>query len=175
MVTIVVFLPFLDTSGVPRRLLARPRRPFKISLGRSIVSSCPFCLVERARIWIENEHAIAIADQYPVTEGHKLVIPREHVASIYQLRGDQQVVIWKLVGEVRERLLTGLKPDGFNIGVNDGIAAGQTVEHARVHIIPGARATCPIHAAGCGGSSTRKQTTGRSNCRRPRQPIRSSS
>jgi diadenosine tetraphosphate (Ap4A) HIT family hydrolase len=44
--------------------------------------------------------------------------------------------VWELVAEVRERLLVGLKPDAFNIRVNDGLAAGQTVEHAHVHIIP---------------------------------------
>ena len=65
-----------------------------------------------------------------------LVVPRKHVSSTYALEMDEQQAIWKLVGEVRQRLLTGLKPpDGFNIGFNDGLAAGQTVQHAHVHII----------------------------------------
>ena len=66
-------------------------------------------------------------DAHPLTEGHTLVVPR----SLAEQQG-----IWKLVAEVRERLLTSLKPDGFNIGFNDGLAAGQTVEHAHVHVIP---------------------------------------
>ena len=56
--------------------------------------------------------------------------------SIYELTVTEQNVIWKLVSEVRQRLLTDLKPDGFNIGLNDGLAAGQTVMHAHVHVIP---------------------------------------
>ena len=99
-------------------------------------SSCPFCSYEPTRAWIENEHAIACPDAYPVTDGHTLVIPRQHVSSLYELSAEQQSAVWNLVAEVRQRLLTGLKPDGFNIGVNDGLAAGQTVEHAHVHVIP---------------------------------------
>jgi len=97
---------------------------------------CPFCSLDPSREWIENEHAIAFADAYPVTDGHTLVIPRKHVASIYELNADEQAAVWSLVAQVRERLLTGMKPDAFNIGVNDGLAAGQTVEHAHVHVIP---------------------------------------
>jgi len=52
------------------------------------------------------------------------------------LTAEEQAAAWSLVAEVRERLLTGLKPDAFNIGLNDGLAAGQTIEHAHVHIIP---------------------------------------
>jgi diadenosine tetraphosphate (Ap4A) HIT family hydrolase len=100
------------------------------------MSSCPFCSLDTTRTWIENGHAIAFADSNPVTDGHTLVIPRKHVSSIYELTADEQASIWDLVAVVRERLLVGLKPDGFNIGVNDGLAAGQTVEHAHVHLIP---------------------------------------
>jgi diadenosine tetraphosphate (Ap4A) HIT family hydrolase len=65
-----------------------------------------------------------------------LVVPRKHVSTIYELTTAEQKDIWDLVGEVRQRLLTGLKPDGFNIGFNDGLAAGQTVMHAHIHVIP---------------------------------------
>lgn len=98
--------------------------------------SCPFCSLDPGQKWIETEDAIAFADAYPVSDGHTLVIPRKHVSSIYELTAEAQLAVWSLVTEVRNRLLTGLKPDGFNIGVNDGVAAGQTVEHAHVHIIP---------------------------------------
>jgi len=97
---------------------------------------CPFCSVPTARIWIETEHAIAFADEYPVADGHTLVVPRTHVASIYELSPPEQSAVWQLVAEVREGLLTGMKPDGFNIGFNDGLAAGQTVAHTHVHVIP---------------------------------------
>jgi diadenosine tetraphosphate (Ap4A) HIT family hydrolase len=86
---------------------------------------------------------MAFADAFPVADGHTLVIPRKHVSTIYQLTIPEQSAIWELVSEVRERLLTGLKPDGFNIGFNDGLAAGQTVQHAHVHIIPRKRCDAP--------------------------------
>jgi diadenosine tetraphosphate (Ap4A) HIT family hydrolase len=97
---------------------------------------CPFCKIEPGRIWIETEDAIALPDAYPVADGHTLVVSRKHACTMCELTVPEQKAIWTLVGQVRERLVTGLKPDGFNIGFNDGIAAGQTVLHAHVHIIP---------------------------------------
>jgi diadenosine tetraphosphate (Ap4A) HIT family hydrolase len=91
---------------------------------------CPFCEVAFARIQMQNEAGIAILDAFPVTEGHTLVIPTKHVTSLFDLSPDEQAGIWRLVGEVRERSFQQLQPDGFNIGVNDGPAAGQTVMHA---------------------------------------------
>jgi diadenosine tetraphosphate (Ap4A) HIT family hydrolase len=95
-----------------------------------VIAGCPFCLLDASRKWIENEHAIAFSNAYPVTKGHYLIIPRRLVSSIYELSTDEQATVWKLVADVRERLLTGLKPNAFNIGINDGRAAGQTVDHA---------------------------------------------
>src|SRR5262249_3308688 len=95
------------------------------------------------RIWIENEYAIAFADAYPVTDGHTLVAPRKHVSSVYELTILEQRSIWDLVADVRQQLLTGLHPDGFNIGLNGGLAAGQTVAHAHVHVIPRRKGDVP--------------------------------
>ena len=108
------------------------------------MSSCPFCSLEPSRKWIENDYALAFPDAYPLTDGHTLVIPRKHVSSIYELTAAEQPPVWDRVAEVRQRLLTGLKPDGFSIGVNDGFAAGQTIDHAQCTSVPDARATCPI-------------------------------
>ena len=65
-----------------------------------------------------------------------LVVPKRHVASLFDLPDEEQAAIWKLVAQVRGKLASELQPDGFNVGVNDGPAAGQTVPHAHVHIIP---------------------------------------
>jgi diadenosine tetraphosphate (Ap4A) HIT family hydrolase len=100
------------------------------------LNSCPFCSIEPDRILIENDAAIAFSDSYPVADGHTLVAPRKHVGTVYELSTPEQAAIWTLVGEVRERLLARLKPNGFNIGLNDGVAAGQTILHAHVHVIP---------------------------------------
>ena len=97
---------------------------------------CPFCHDHRRRVLVESEFAIAIPDGYPVSEGHILVIPKRHVASLFDLPEEEQAAIWGLVAEVRRRVVERYRPDGFNIGLNDGKAAGQTVMHAHVHVIP---------------------------------------
>jgi diadenosine tetraphosphate (Ap4A) HIT family hydrolase len=97
---------------------------------------CPFCEPDAERVWLENDIGIVLWDAFPVAQGHTLVVPKKHVASIYDLSADDQAVLWALVGEVRQRLQNDLHPDGFNIGLNDGEAAGQTVMHAHIHVIP---------------------------------------
>lgn len=79
---------------------------------------------------------MALWDRFPVSKGHTLVLPKRHVASIYDLQQGEQAVMRQLVADVRERLQDQFAPDGFNIDVNDGEAAGQTMAHARIHIIP---------------------------------------
>ena len=75
-------------------------------------------------------------DSFPVAERHSLIVPGVHVASLFALELEIQESLWKLVTEVRNRLNEEFQPDGFNIGVNDGEAAGQTVMHAHIHVIP---------------------------------------
>jgi diadenosine tetraphosphate (Ap4A) HIT family hydrolase len=98
--------------------------------------ACPFCHLAPDRVSHSSAHAHAFADAYPVTEGHTLVVPTRHVASLFDLPPDEGADVWRLVREVREALAASHDPDGFNIGVNDGEAAGQTVGHAHVHVIP---------------------------------------
>jgi diadenosine tetraphosphate (Ap4A) HIT family hydrolase len=99
-------------------------------------SRCPFCQGEGPRVTLENEAALAFPDAFPVAEGHTLVVPRRHVAGLFDLPGEELAALWRLVALVRRRLVGELRPDGFNVGVNDGPAAGQTVPHAHVHVIP---------------------------------------
>jgi diadenosine tetraphosphate (Ap4A) HIT family hydrolase len=95
---------------------------------------CPFCSI-RAFV-VETEHIVAFHDRFPVAEGHTLVVPRRHVDSVFDLTRAEFDTLWQVVTEVRERLRRELQPNGFTIGVNDGAAAGQTVTHAHVHVIP---------------------------------------
>jgi diadenosine tetraphosphate (Ap4A) HIT family hydrolase len=97
---------------------------------------CPFCDLQADRVWAENEKALALYDGYPLAEGHTLVVPREHVASLFDLGVDEQMAVWRLVADVRSALARRFGPDGFNVGLNDGQAAGQTVSHAHVHVVP---------------------------------------
>ena len=98
--------------------------------------NCPFCHLEKSRITLDNDSAVAFIDAFPVTEGHTLIVPKRHVVSLFDLSEAELSEVWKLVSLVRGKLMGELKTDGFNIGVNDGPAAGQTVMHAHVHVIP---------------------------------------
>lgn len=97
---------------------------------------CPFCDLPAARILHTSPRARALRDGYPVSEGHTLVVPARHVASLWDLAPEERAELWALVDEVREALMASHGPDGFNIGVNEGEAAGQTVAHAHIHVIP---------------------------------------
>ena len=97
---------------------------------------CPFCDIAPERIVARNSLAIAVSDGFPVSEGHTLVLPREHKANLFDLPGQTQAALWQLVAEVRNELQFDLAPAGFNIGLNDGVAAGQTVMHVHIHVIP---------------------------------------
>lgn len=98
---------------------------------------CPFCdRIAAGPCIMERREAVAFPDAYPVTRGHALVVPRRHVTSLFHLDRAEQSAIWDVAAAVREKLRAELAPDGFTIGLNDGPAAGQTVEHAHVHVIP---------------------------------------
>ena len=97
---------------------------------------CPFCKLGTDRIWLESAMTIAFLDGFPVSEGHTLLIPKRHVASVFELGAEELRELWQQVGEVRHCLWERYRPDGFNVGINDGQAAGQTVAHAHIHVIP---------------------------------------
>src|SRR5690606_5605397 len=95
-----------------------------------------FCTVDAPLIFAENPIGIAFPDAFPVAEGHTLVSPRKHVTSIFDLSESDQAQLWQLVAQTRAKLSKQFNPSGFNVGINDGEAAGQTVSHAHIHIIP---------------------------------------
>lgn len=99
------------------------------------VKACIFCEPERELI-AENEAAIAVFDSYPVSPGHALILPRRHVETIWELDQAEYDQCFRLVREIQPLLDERFKPDGFNVGVNCGEAAGQSVWHAHIHVIP---------------------------------------
>ncbi len=100
------------------------------------MEGCPFCELPEERIRIEGEHGLVVVDGFPVAEGHLLVVPYRHVESIFQLTADEQEELWGLTARARGLLVREVRPEGFTIGINDGLAAGQTVPHAHIHVIP---------------------------------------
>jgi diadenosine tetraphosphate (Ap4A) HIT family hydrolase len=99
-------------------------------------TTCPFCVPDKTKIWFEYQTGFVLWDAYPVSEGHTVVVPKEYVASLYDLSEETQASLWRMASETRRRLQDELQPDGFNIGLNDGEAGGQTVMHAHIHVIP---------------------------------------
>ena len=95
---------------------------------------CPFCAASLERRG-ENEAAFAMRDSFPVSRGHMLVIPKLHVLSIFDLAEKELGLLWKLVAQIRAELIDD-GAQATNIGVNDGVAAGQTISHAHIHVIP---------------------------------------
>lgn len=96
----------------------------------------PFAPLDQERIVFENDHVIAFYDGYPVSPAHTLVVAKQVTASLFQLPADIQAALWNAVADVRALLQEKHKPDGFNIGLNDGEPAGQEIPHAHIHIIP---------------------------------------
>jgi diadenosine tetraphosphate (Ap4A) HIT family hydrolase len=88
------------------------------------------------RIVEAREHAFAILDAHPVSPGHMLAIARRHVADVFDLTANEIADILHLIGSARVRIDRTLRPTGYNIGVNIGRDAGQTVMHVPVHVIP---------------------------------------
>ena len=83
-----------------------------------------------------NDLALAIRDAYPVSNGHTLVLPRRHIGSFFDLEAPERDAVFELIAIARRHLEQELRPTGYNIGINDGVAAGQTVLHLHVHLIP---------------------------------------
>ena len=83
-----------------------------------------------------NEFAFAIPDGFPISPGHTLVVPKREVPTWFDATRAEQHAIWELVDEVKRRLGAERRPDGYNLGINVGRAAGQTVFHLHVHVIP---------------------------------------
>ena len=99
-------------------------------------SNCPFCDMPVERVIEGNELAFVVADTFPVSPGHSLVISRRHVEDFFALTETEIVAMNQLLRAARNRLTEDLHPDGFTVGVNVGMAAGQTISHAHVHLIP---------------------------------------
>lgn len=97
---------------------------------------CIFCNLASERIIAENELCLAIRDGFPVSEGHTLIIPKRHVADYFDLTSDEIAAMQAMMKESKCQLDNTLHPDGYNVGVNVNAAAGQTVFHVHMHLIP---------------------------------------
>lgn len=100
-------------------------------------NNCPFCRAESEReIIASSSLSIAFFDGFPVSPGHALIIPKRHVASFFDLTKDEQQDMLKLADSVKSIVDEKYHPDGYNVGVNVGEAAGQSIFHVHMHLIP---------------------------------------
>lgn len=98
---------------------------------------CPFCELPAERIAAANALAVAINDGFPVTVGHSLVIPRRHVIDWFGLTPEEVLACNGLLQQLRQEIQTAdHSVTGFNIGINAGADAGQTILHCHIHLIP---------------------------------------
>lgn len=96
--------------------------------------NCAFCQIKE--VILENDLALAFYDKYPVNKGHLLIIPKRHVEQYFDLTNQERAAIDQLLFEGKKLLDEQYQPDGYNIGVNCGESAGQTIFHVHVHLIP---------------------------------------
>ncbi len=100
------------------------------------VDPCLFCQIVAGRdrpLLLSTPAAVAFADHRPSTPGHILVVPRDHLPRLGDVPGSTQRQMWAIAGEL---MGAAGQPDGWTIGINDGPAAGQTIPHTHLHLIP---------------------------------------
>jgi len=97
---------------------------------------CPFCSLADTALVYESDLVVAFRDRFPVSNGHTLVVPRRHVPTYFDANAFEQAELWRAVEVVKRALDEELHPDGYNVGFNAGEAAGQTVMHLHLHVIP---------------------------------------
>jgi ATP adenylyltransferase len=99
-------------------------------------NKCIFCDWSSREILVEDEHAVAFFDAFPVNPGHVLIVPKKHVADYFDLEPALQQACMKLLNQAKVLIQERYNPEGFNIGINAGAAAGQTIFHVHLHLIP---------------------------------------
>jgi len=97
---------------------------------------CPFCNIDQARILYADKHCFAVRDGFPVSRGHTLIIPRRHIGSFFDTTATEKSALLRALEQTKTQLAREYSPDAWNIGINDGQEAGQTVPHLHIHVIP---------------------------------------
>ena len=122
------------------------------------MKDCVFCNINNDKIIVQNDLAFAFYDEFPVNKGHMLIIPKRHVANFFDLNQEEYLAINNLVLKCKIMLDALYRPDGYNIGVNVNEAAGQSVFHVHVHLIPRYFGDTPFPKGGVRGVISDKQS-----------------
>ena len=105
--------------------------------------ACPFCNLEKEKVLFENPLAAAFLDHYPVAQGHTLIITKRHIADVEEATEEEITAVFRLISRCRSYIQEKHPCQGFNIGINAGEAAGQTVFHLHFHLIPRRKGDVP--------------------------------
>ena len=98
---------------------------------------CLFCVINKKEIVDENELAYASFDSYPVSKQHCLIVPKRHIKDFFKLTEDEIIACNKLIKNIKNKIENNDKSvKGFNIGINSGKVAGQSIMHCHIHLIP---------------------------------------
>lgn len=104
------------------------------------IYKCPFCEPSKQelsdRIIATGPHFYSIYDAYPVSPGHALIVANRHIASIFEIYLEEQEALFSIIKKTKSVVDAAYHPNSYNIGLNDGQAAGQTVHHLHIHLIP---------------------------------------
>jgi histidine triad (HIT) family protein len=102
--------------------------------------SCIFCRIVAgeipAEIVAKDEHAVAFLDITPLADGHTVVVPRTHAATIEDMPADESAALFRTVQRLAGPVRSAVRAAGSTIGINNGAATGQTIAHVHVHIVP---------------------------------------
>ena len=98
---------------------------------------CLFCNINNKDLVFDNEFAFASFDSYPVSKYHSLIVPKRHILDYFELTNDELLACNDLIKKIKKKIQNDDKTvDGFNIGTNSGVAAGQSIMHCHIHLIP---------------------------------------
>lgn len=103
------------------------------------MTKCYFCnyyKTKRPNIYLEDDRFYAVFDPAPVSKGHCQIIPKQHVDDLFELKPEDIIELYKFIVRAKKILDKKYSPEGYNIGVNCGPAAGQSIMHLHIHIIP---------------------------------------
>jgi len=98
---------------------------------------CLFCNINSKDLVFDNEFAFASFDSYPVSKYHSLIVPKRHILDYFELTNDELLACYDLIKKIKKKIQNEDKTvDGFNIGTNSGVVAGQSIMHCHIHLIP---------------------------------------
>ena len=97
---------------------------------------CIFCNIDNKKIIHEDQYWVSVYDEFPVNEGHVLIISKRHISDMTELKSNEWAYLHSAIMFIEEYIKEKFNCDGFNIGINQGEVAGQTIKHLHIHIIP---------------------------------------